>query len=281
VLASVGGLVEIHHAGDIVARRRRRCQRIDHLRVARRDGDVRLDDPGKTIGELIPGRAPVGGFEDAVGRATESASFDEALLLLPEHRVDDVRIRRIDAHVIAAGVFVLIENFLEGLSAVGGAEYPALLVWPVRMAERGDEQAIGICWIDIDVGDHLAVAEPEVRPRFSRIGGLVDAVAGGEIGSNDSRAAAYIDDVRIGRGDCDCADRSRRLIVEEREPVGAEVGRAPDSAVVEGDVKGVWLRRYAGDGTSSARPKRSNVPPMHLNGWIGERLRVNRGCEGR
>src|SRR4029079_19510669 len=87
--------------------------------------------------------------------------------------------------------------------------------------------------------------------------------------------ASYIDDVRVGWRDCNRADRPRRLIVEEGKPVRAEVRRAPDAAVVERDVKGVRLRRHSRYGASSARAKRSDVPPVHLDGGRGEGLRVN------
>src|SRR5450830_1893583 len=99
------------------------------------------------------------------------------------------------------------------------------------MAECRDEKAVGVFRIDVDIRDHLAVAEPEVCPRLPSVGGLVHTVTGSEIGTNDSCAAPYVDDVRVGWRDCDGTDRSRGLVVEEREPVGAEVGRAPDPAI--------------------------------------------------
>ena len=128
---------------------------------------------------------------------------------MPENCINDVGIRRIDAHVVAARVLVLVENLLERLSAVGGAEDSALCIRSVWMTKHGDEETVGIFGIDVDVRDHLAVTEPQVRPRFARVGGLVHPVAGCEIGANDSRAASHIDDVRVRGRDCDGADGAR------------------------------------------------------------------------
>ena len=105
------------------------------------------------------------------------------LPLLPQRRVDDVRVRRIDVDVVAAGVLVLVQDLLERLAAVGRAEDAALLVRAVRMAEHRDEQPVRIARIDGDLRDLLRVAQAEVRPRLAGVGGLVDAVADREVGT--------------------------------------------------------------------------------------------------
>src|SRR5205823_5477870 len=96
--------------------------------------DVRLNDFGQSFGELRPRRAAVGRLEDAVACATEALPLDEALLLLPERGVDDARVRRVDADVVAARVLVLVEHLLERPPAVGRPEDAALRVRPVRVA---------------------------------------------------------------------------------------------------------------------------------------------------
>ena len=75
---------------------------------------------------------------------------------------------------------------------------------------------------------------------------------------------ADVDDVRIRRRDGDGADRAGRLVVEERHPVGAVVGRAPDAAVVEADVEDVRLARHAGQRAGAAGARRADVAPVHL-----------------
>ena len=145
------------------ARTDARDRRVDHLRVARRDREIRLEHARQAVRQLLPVRAAVSRLEDAavvrLRVAAESAAFDVALLLLPERGVDDVRIARIDADVVAADVLVLVENLLECRAAVGRAEDAALGVRAVRMAERRDEQPIRIARIDLDVRDHRRVAQ--------------------------------------------------------------------------------------------------------------------------
>ena len=127
--------------------------------------------------------------------AAESRALDETLLLLPERGIHDVRIARIDPHVVAARVLVLVEHLLERPAAVRGSEDAALRVRPVGMAERRDEDPVRVAGVDVDHRDHLAVEESEVRPGPARVGRLVDAVAGGEIGPDDAGAGADVDDV--------------------------------------------------------------------------------------
>ena len=93
-----------------------------------------------------------------------------------------------------------------------------------------------------------------MRPGLAAVGGLVDAVADGEVGADDAGAGADVDDVGIGRRHGDRADRAGACLVEDRFPIGTVVGRAPDAAVVEADVEHVRLARHAGH--ARARPAR-------------------------
>ena len=167
-------------------------------------------------------------------------------------------------HVVGAGVLVLVQHLLERPSAVGRAEDAALGVRAVRVAEHGDEQPVGVARIDGDRRDHLAVAQAEVLSTSSGVGGLVDAVADREIGADDAGAGADVDDVRVRRRDGDRADRAGRLVVEQRHPVGAVVGRAPDAAVVEADVEDVRLAGDAGQRAGASGARRADVAPAHL-----------------
>ena len=132
------------------------------------------------------------------------------------------------------------------------------------MAEDGDEQPVRIAWIDDDLRDLLAVAQAEMRPRLSGVGGFVDAVARREIGTLQPFAAAHVDDVRIGRRDGNRADRAGRLVVEDRRPDAAVVGRLPHAAVGGGDVEDVGLRRHAGGRLRPSAAMRADHPPPHL-----------------
>src|SRR5438094_717923 len=227
----------------------------------------------------MPGRAAVCRLEDATIRAPERSTLDEALLLLPERRVDSVRIARIELHVVGAGVFVLVENFLKRAAAVCRPKDAALLVRPVRMAEGGDEEPAGVARVDGDHRDHLGVVEAEVRPRLAGVGRLVHAVADGEIGSDNPGAAADVDDVRIGRRHRDRADRARVLAVEEWVPRRAIVGRPPDAAVVETDIGDVRLTRHAGDGAGATGARGADGAPVHSRVDFGG-LRASGGRYG-
>src|SRR5229473_4217189 len=210
----------------------------------------------------------IGGLEDAAAGADEgfaAANFPRRNARGPQHRVNRLRVRGIESEIGGAGVFVLVENFLESLSPVGGAENAALGVGAVRMALGGDENAVGIFRVDEDRGDLLRVVEVlQMRPGFSSVGRFVDTIAGREIGALQSFAAADIDDVRIGRSNGESADGAARLVVENRIPSVAEIGGLPDAAVDGGHVENVGLVRHAGDGNGAASAERADAAPAHF-----------------
>src|SRR4029077_2960977 len=108
---------------------------------------------------------------------------------------------------------IFVKNFFERLASMGGGENAALLVRAIRVAFDGHEQAIRIFGVDENRGDLLSVAEAEVFPSFSRIGGLVETVASGEVRALQPLAAANVENVGIGRRDGDSSDRAGVLIV--------------------------------------------------------------------
>ena len=180
------------------------------------------------------------------------------------------RVGRIDVDVVAAGVLVFREHLLKRLAAVGRAIDAALLVGTVRVAERGDEEAVGIARVDGDVGDLLRVAQAQMRPRLAGVGRLVDAVAGREIRPVQAFAAADVDDVGVGRRDGDRADGSGRLVVEDRLPHATGVGRLPDAAVDRRHIERVRVAAMPGRRARPARAMRTDVPPAQ----IGEEARA-------
>ena len=111
-----------------------------------------------------------------------------------------------------------------------------------------------------------------MRPGLAGVGRLVHAVARREIGTDDSRAAADIDNVGIGRRYRDGADRAGGLLVEQRHPGRAEVGRSPDAAVIEADVEYVGLAGHARERPRPPCPGRPDGAPVHL----GVKSPVNR-----
>ena len=122
------------------------------------------------------------------------------------------------------------------------------------MSEHRDENAIGIVRVNQNVRNLLAVAQPQVRPGVSAVGGSVNSIAGGKIGAPQAFAAADINYVRVRRSDRQRADRAGRLFIENRNPGAAGVGALPHAAVIHADVKKIGLAGNArgGDGASSA-----------------------------
>ena len=264
VFARVAADVHVHGAGDGIGLRHRGDGRVNDLRVARRNRQVGLDGGRQAIGERLPCGAAVDGLEDAVAAGAKALALDEALLLLPECRVNDIRIRWIDADVVSAGVLVLVEHLLERCAAVGRPKYPALGVRTIRMTERRNEEPIRIGGVDVDVADHLRIVQTEVRPRLAGVGGLVHAVALREVGTDDARPTADIDDVGITRRHGDRTDGAGGLVVEEGEPRGPVVGGAPHAAVVESYIEYVRLTRHTGRRSRSACSCRTNLTPAHV-----------------
>src|SRR5207237_3729287 len=94
---------------------------VNDARVAGSDGEVGLQNRRQPARELLPGGSAVGGLEDSAIRATERSVLVKSLLLLPQRRVHHAGIAGIQAHVVAAGVFVLEQHLLERGAAIGGA----------------------------------------------------------------------------------------------------------------------------------------------------------------
>ena len=240
---------------------------IEPVRITRRDrnphsAEAVLFPCWKPAGQLAPGGPAVGGFVESGARAVEGAVFPGGLPGFPERGVDDVGILRIEDHVDRTGVLVLVEHLAEGGAPVGGEKQAPLFVGPVGVALDGHEQPIGIARVDRDLRNLLAVAEAEVFPGPSPIGGAVDPVAGGEVGPLETFAAPDVDDVGVGRRHGDGADRSGRLIVEDRVPGPAVVGGLEDAAVYGADVEDVGPVGHTDGGLGPAAPMGADAAPL-------------------
>src|SRR5262249_6154563 len=122
-------LAAIVRSIDAGAVRRRFDGRVEAARIARRGGELGVDEAvAPSLLQWLPGRPAVGRLEDAAVGAVPRAVLPRALPLLPQRREDDVGVRRIDVDVFAAGVLVLEEHALERAAAVERAEDAALLV---------------------------------------------------------------------------------------------------------------------------------------------------------
>ena len=98
---------------------------------------------------------------------------------LPERSKDDVGIVRIENDIDAAGVFVFVENFLEGLSAVGRAKDAALFVRTVRVPSDSDSQSLRALLDRIDEyaisAKDFSVRTPDLDDVFLALTGRTNA----------------------------------------------------------------------------------------------------------
>jgi len=176
------------------------------------------------------------------------------------------------------GIGAIVASAL--VAAVGRAEDATLGAGAVGMAFDGDEEAFGIIRIDDDRGDLLRVAQAEMRPGFSGVGGLVHAVADGEIRALQTFAAAHVDDVGIAGRDGDGADAPGGLIVKDGIPGVAKVVGFPDAAVDLGHVKDAGLLRDAGDGHGASAAEGADAAPAEVGVESGIELWRWRGLRG-
>src|SRR5205085_1461034 len=162
-----------------------------------------------------------------------------------------------------AAVAVAEQHPLPGLAAIPGAEDPALIVGPERVAERGDEHDIRVSRVDDDGADVPAVPQTQVLPGLAGIERLVYAVAIGDVAARAGLAGADIDDVVIRVGDRDRSDRGDLLLVEDRLPGAPGVGALPDPTGHRTEIPGCRIPRHAAHRHHSAAAERPDLPPFH------------------
>ena len=107
----------------------------------------------------------------------------------------------------------------------------------------------------------VPISMPSIIARIIR---AIDSIADRKIGAVQAFAAAHINDVVVGRCDCDSADGLRVFTIEDGEPGAAVVGRLPDPAVDLPDVKDVRLIGYTGTGARAAAAERPDHAPVHV-----------------
>ncbi len=149
---------------------------IQALRIAGCNGDAdaaeQIVSAGKAFGDLPPRGAAVRGFvKPAAGnhKRFSAANFPRGNSRRPESREENLRVAGVHHHVGAAGVLVFIENFLESFPAVERTEYASLYVRSIRMPLHGNENAVGVPWVDDDSGNLLGIVQSKMLPRLTRI----------------------------------------------------------------------------------------------------------------
>src|SRR3954468_13417774 len=140
------------------------------------------------------------------------------------------------------------------------------------MSEGSNQHNIRVVRIYDNPCNLPRVVESDVLPRCAGVRALVHSVAGGQVRTQIGFAGSHVDRVRIGRRECDGADRGNVLRVEDRIPRYATVRRPPYSAAHRAKIVDVGISRYAGDGDGASTTKGPNKPPTQPLVELGIKL---------
>ena len=213
--------------------------------------------------EVGPRVAAIGGLEDPRPFAT-APQAPRLAVHLPQRRVQDVRIARIQDEVDGSRALVAEEHLLPRVSPIGRPEDAALRVGTEGMAERRHVGAVRVGGVDADASDRVGVGEAEVAPGLPGIVRAVDAVALEDVGAELHLAHADVDDVRVGGGHRDRPDRgAAHLPIGHRGPCRPAIRRLEQPSARRAEVvleRPFGVARH-GDGASA--PVRSDRPPLH------------------
>src|SRR5438034_1030673 len=114
------------------------------------------------------------------------------------------------------------------------------------MAQCRDEYNVGISGVDDHRADVLCVAQSNVLPGLSAIKRFEHSIAIGHIAADAGFASPGVNDVVVGIGNGNRADRRSRFMFEQRFPVHATVDRFPYPACYRAEEICVRLTRNTG-----------------------------------
>src|SRR5437879_13883965 len=99
------------------------------------------------------------------------------------------------------------------------------------MAERGDQNHVGITRIDDNAADLPRIAQADVLPGSAAVGGFVNAVTESDVRAHVGLTGSGINHVGISRRNGQGADRSNTLLLEERLPGLTAIACLPNAAI--------------------------------------------------
>src|ERR1700689_1564571 len=156
--------------------------------------------------------------------------------------------------------------------AIDGLVDTPLFVRTVSVTERPNVDYVWILRLNHDAAYLASIVQADMRPGRAAIGGFVDAVARGQIGTNVGLTGTGINDLAVGWSDRDRADGADRLTVKYRVPNRSGVGGFPNAAVHRTKIKSGRVTRHARHGDHAAASEWSNQAPFEAI----ERFRRNR-----
>src|SRR5262249_40873729 len=113
-----------------------------------------------------------------------------------------------------------------------------------------------------DRTDLLSITQSHIAPGLAAIDRFVETIAHREVRpQRQPFATANVENVRIRWRNSQVADRTRRLIVEDRLPCVAIIGRLPYAAVVDTDIEDIGLPRHTCSAYSATCAERSDASP--------------------
>src|SRR5690606_12913896 len=155
--------------------------------------------------DLRPRGAPVGALDEATARAA-ARHRPRLPECIPERRVDDVRILRIDRDVDGAGLRIAVEHLLPGAAAVAGPVEPTVLVLHAVLAEAAGEDDVAVRRMHAHAREVAGLAQSDVLPGLARVRRLVQPVARLDVAAELCLAGADIDHVGVRRAHRDRSD---------------------------------------------------------------------------
>ena len=199
--------------------------------------------------------------------------------------VDGVWIGGVEFDIRYPRVLVDLEYRSPGDTAVCGPVHAALATGGPQRPLGRYQHRIAVARIDENLADVLRCGEPHLLPGAASVEAPVYAAAPGHVAAADVLAGTDPDHVRVVRIDGDGADRVRRLVIEDRRPGDAGIGRLPQTARANRHVPGAAVFRMHLDVRDAAAHERgADAAQIHRADGLGNvvgplgRLLLRRDC---
>src|SRR4029079_19154243 len=211
--------------GFVSLRRHRRVNRVCIL-WRQRERDTAEVDHRQSLRELVPGRATIGGLEDAGFRTAgyEHAGVPASLI---RGGVHDIRIARIEQDIGDARVLADLERRLPRAAAIGRLVETAIAARRPERTLRRDPDDVAVPRIDRHATDLLRPFEADALPGSAGIRALEHAFAGAGAAQVRFLARREPDHARVLRIDEHTTHRIRAVVVEDRRERETAVRRLP------------------------------------------------------